>query len=274
MKKLIANGAKKIFQICKAFRNPQELDPLHNPEFTILEWYRVNATYTDLMLDCENLINFIFKKLKQKFQIKKTKLKKFINYQNTWIDIAPPWPRITLKEAFSEFANVNLDDFLNLKNAKEIAQKKGYQVEKDTTWEQIYHQVFLNEVEPKLPKDKPVILYDYPAQLAEGAKLKDLNPKYAERFEFYIGGLELGNGYTELTDWREQEKRFKIALAERKRLKIKVFDYDHDFIKVLKKGLPSCTGMAVGVDRLIMLFTNAKTIKQVIPFPAKEIFSS
>jgi len=281
MKRLIANGFKRIFQICKAFRNPQETGPLHNPEFTILEWYRTGADYTDLMVDSENLVNFIYKSFliqmkNEKLKIKnyKAKIKNLIYYQDQKIDIAPPWIKLSVKEVFKKYAKVNLDEFLDFRKAKEIAKKRGYRVEKDTTWEQIYHQVFLNEVEPKLPKDKSVILYDYPAQLAEGAKLKDSNLKYAERFEFYIGGLELGNGYSELTNWQEQEKRFKIALTERQRLKMKVFDYDHDFINVLKKGLPKCAGMAVGIDRLIMLFTNAKTIKQVIPFPETKIFSS
>lgn len=257
MKRLIASGATKIFQICKAFRNPEELGPLHNPEFTILEWYRTQATYTDLMADCENLINFISK-----------------NVKSVKINITPQWVKLSLKEAFLKFTQINLDEFLDFKKAKEIAQEKGYKFEKETTWEQIYHQIFLNEIEPKLPKNKPVILYDYPAQLAECAKLKDSNPKYAERFEFYIGGLELGNGYSELTDWREQEKRLKEGITARRKLGMKVFDYDHKFIEILKKGLPKCAGIAVGVDRLIMFFTNTKTIRQVIPFPTTEIFTS
>jgi len=279
MKKLIATKKfPKIFQICKAFRNPQELDPLHNPEFTILEWYRINATYIDLMLDCENLISFIVEKLKQKFQIsnfkfqiKKSKLKNFINYQNTWIDITPPWQRITLKEAFYKFANINLDEFLNLKKAKEIAKKKGYQVEKNTTWEQIYHQIFLNEIEPNLPKEKPIILYDYPSQLAALSKLKEKDKRYAERFEFYIGGLELGNGYSELNNAAEQEKRLKADIQLRKKMGMLVFDYDKDFVKAVGK-MPKCAGIAVGIDRLIMLFSNAKTIQEVISFPATKIF--
>jgi len=103
------------------------------------------------------------------------------------------------------------------------------------------------------------------------AKLKDNDLRYAERFEFYLGGLELGNGYSELTDWQEQEKRLQNDLKERKRLGMKVFDYDHDFIKSLKS-LPKTAGIAVGIDRLVMLFTDSKTIQEVIPFPAEEVF--
>lgn len=266
LKKIIAREKiDKVFQICKSFRNPEEIDPLHNPEFTILEWYRTEANYTDLMKDCEKLINFISKKFFLQYPILN------IQYQKKIIDITPPWPRISVKEAFKKYANIDLDEFLDLEKAKEIARKKSYLVEKETSWEQLYHQIFLNEIEPKFSKDKPLILSDYPAPLAALAKLKEKDKRYAERFEFYIGGLELGNGYSELTDPVEQEKRLKADLEERKKTGKKVFDYDRDFVKSLKT-MPKTAGIAVGVDRLIMLFTDAKTIQEVITFPAGKIF--
>lgn len=272
LKKIIAREKiNKVFQICKSFRNPEEIDPLHNPEFTILEWYRTKAIYTDLMRDCENLVTFIFKNLGRQVKSDNLKLKNFLRYQNQIVDIAPPWPRTSVKEAFKKYANIDLDEFLDLEKAKEIARKKGYLVEKETSWEQLYHQIFLNEIEPKFSKDKPLILFDYPAQLAALAKLKEKDKRYAERFEFYIGGLELGNGYSELTDPAEQEKRLKADLEERKKTGKKVFDYDRDFVKSLKT-MPETAGIAVGVDRLIMLFTDAKTIQEVITFPAGKIF--
>jgi len=280
MKKLLAQGSGNIFQICKAFRNPLELDPLHNPEFTILEWYRAGASYTDLMIDCENLINYIFKyftsktqNAKRKTQSQNSKLKTFLTYRNQLINISKPWIKMSIKEVFKKYANINLDEFLDFKKAKKICQKRGYRVEKKTTWEQLFHQVFLNEIEPKFPQDKPLILYDYPAPLAALAKLKDKDNRYAERFEFYLGGLELGNGYSELTDWQQQEKRLKNDLQERKRLGMKVFTYDHQFIEALKT-LPKTAGIAVGVDRLVMLFTNTKTIQEVLPFSIGKIFPS
>lgn len=278
MKRLISSGYSKIFQICKSFRNPSEVDPLHNPEFTILEWYRAEATYTDLMVDCENLVNYIFEifisktqNLKLKTQNQNLKLKSNLIYQEKNIDIAPPWPRITVKEAFRKYAKVDLDEFLDFKRAKKISEKKGYRVEETTSWEQLYHQIFLNEIEPKFPKDKPLILYDYPGALAILSRLKTTDPRYAERFEFYIGGLELGNGYSELSDWKEQETRLKSDLAERKKRGMKIFDYDRGLIKALKK-MPETAGIAIGIDRLTMLLVNAKTIQEVIPFPATEIF--
>jgi lysyl-tRNA synthetase class 2 len=271
MKRLISSRYSKIFQICKSFRNPSEISPLHNPEFTILEWYRSEATYTDLMVDCENLVNYLFEIFISKTQNQNLKLKSNLIYQGEKIDLAPPWPRITVKEALRKYARVDLDEFLDFKRAKEIAKKKGYRVEETTSWEQLYHQIFLNEIEPKFPKNEPLILYDYPGVLAALSRLKTTDSRYAERFELYISGLELANGYSELTDWQEQEQRFKNDLAERKRLRMKVFGYDHELIKALKK-MPETAGIAIGVDRLIMLFVNAKTIQEVIPFPAAEIF--
>jgi len=256
MKKLLAAGSGNIFQICKAFRDSPELSPLHNPEFTILEWYRVNADYQDIMIDCEKLVSFI-----SKFKILNLKFK-----------IDSPWPRLSVKESFQKYANVNLDEFLDPQKAQQICKKKGYQVSENSTWEQLYHQIFLNEIEPKLPKDKPLILYDYPAPLAALARLKPTNPRYAERFEFYLAGLEIGNGYSELTDEQEQEKRLKQDLEARKSLGMRLFDYDKEFVEAVKN-LPPCGGIAVGVDRLIIALTRAKTINKVLPFPAPKIFS-
>lgn len=271
MKKLVAEGMEKIFQICKAFRNPEELDPLHNPEFTILEWYRTKADYRDLMIDCENLLNFLQQNLSDK---KNSSLpENHLKYLGQTINLNPPWPKISLKKAFKKSAQIDLDEFLVLKRAREIARKKGYQSVGRFTWEQLYHQIFLNEIEPKFPKEKPIILYDYPAPLAALARLKKSSPGYAERFELYCGGLELANGYSELTDGKEQEKRLEKDLRIRKKLKMKNFGYDREFLKAVNR-MPATAGIAVGVDRLIMLFTNAKTIEEVIPFPVKRIFSS
>ena len=155
---------------------------------------------------------------------------------------------------------------MDIKKAREVSRNKGYQTTSENTWEELYHQIFLNEVEPRFPKEQPLILYDYPAPLAALAKIKDNDPSFAERFEFYIGGLELGNGYSELTDAAQQKKRLKNDIKTRKAKKMKVFDYDHDFVEALKEGLPMTAGMAVGMDRLTMLFTNSSDIHQVSPF--------
>lgn len=256
MKKMLSQGSGNIFQICKAFRDSSETDPLHNPEFTILEWYRINADYLELMNDCENLFKFINQKM------------------NSPLSLGSTWQRITVSQAFQKYAQIDLDKFIDDKVSKKIARQRGYHLDLSTTWEQIYHQLFLNEIEPRLPKNKLLILYDYPAALAACARLKKNNPNYSERFEIYYSGLELGNGYSELTDWQEQLKRLKQEILRRKKLGMRVFNYDKDFILALKKGIPETAGIAVGVDRLIMLFCQASTLEQVLPFPAGKIFSS
>lgn len=273
IKKLLAVGLKNVYQITKAYRDWQEKDPLHLCEFTILEWYRNEADYFGLMVDCEKLVNFVWERLcnqvqSAKFKVKNynSKLKVTLNYQGSEINLTPPWQRISCKEAFEKYADVDLDEFLDIKRAEEICRKKGYQINLNHSWEEFYHQVFLNEVEPKLPKEQPLILYDYPAPLAALSKIQESDPRYAERFEFYIGGLELGNGYSELTDSQEQEKRLKADIEIRKLKGMKVFDYDHDFADALKKGMPKTAGIAVGIDRLIMLFTNSVDIHEVAPF--------
>ncbi len=255
IKKLLSLGLKNVYQITKAYREGQENDPQHLNEFTILEWYRNNADYYNLMVDCENLLNYLAEGLKLKTLI----------YNKQKINLTPPWQKTTCKEAFKKYADINLDEFLEIKTAREICQKKGYQISDKNSWEELYHQVFLNEVEPKLPKEQPLILYDYPSPLAALSKIKDTNFKYAERFEFYIGGLELGNGYSELTDSQEQERRLQADLQTRKEKGMLVFDYDHEFVEALKSGIPKTAGIAVGIDRLVMLFTDCTDIHEVTP---------
>jgi len=282
LKKAIAGGLRNIYQLTKACRDNQEKDPVHLKEFTILEWYRDGATYLDLMHDCENIVNYVFDNL-SKIQNSKFKIQnchrrlagsrtmrdssKFniIEYNNIKVNLSSPWQRISCKEAFEKYANVNLDEFMEIENARKTCVNKGYQVNTSDTWEELYHQIFLNEVEPKLPKDQPLILYDYPAPLAALSKIKKDNPLYVERFEFYIGGLELGNGYSELTDKDEQIKRLENDLKIRKEKGMKTFEYDKEFVNAVGE-MPKTAGIAVGIDRLIMLFTNSPDIHEVSPF--------
>jgi len=229
----------------------------HNPEFTVLEWYRVGANYLDIMKDCEKLLHAIAGK-------------KTLVYQGESIDISPPWERLTVADAFQKYASVDFDAFFRY--APDIAKKKGYVVEKNTTWEQLYNQIFLNEIEPHLGQGRPTILYDFPAAVAALANLKKDDPRFAERFEFYIAGLELGDCYGELTDPVESKKRFDVQMKEITRLGKTAYDYDHDFIEALHVGLPACSGIAVGVDRLVMLLADVKNIADTLYFPACEEF--
>lgn len=262
LKKLLVAGIGDCFSITKSFRNMETQSDLHNPEFTILEWYRVHADYKDIMKDCEDLLLAMNNNVQS------------LEYQGSHVDLSRPWERLTVAEAFHRWAKINFDEFLDGEKAKDIARQKGYTVENNTTWEELYNQIFLNEVEPYLGKGKPTILYEFPASMGALARKKASDPRFAERFEFYIEGLELGDCYSELTDWKEQEERFENELQEIKRLGKTLYDYDHDFIDALKVGLPNCSGIAVGVDRLIMLFADTKKIQDTLFFPVDELIDS
>lgn len=266
LKKLMVAGLGNCYTLTKSFRNMETQGNLHNPEFTILEFYRVGATYRDIMKDSEELMVFIVRALMHDSLM--------LTYQGKSIDLTPPWERLSVAQAFEKYAHINFEEFLDNKKARRIAQEKGYSTEDTTTWEQIYNQILLNEIEQHLGQGRPTLLYDFPASIAALSKKKKSDPRFAERFEFYIAGLELGDCYSELTDWKEQEERFKRELGEIKRLGKTSYEYDHDFIEALKVGLPECSGIAVGVDRLIMLFADVTDIADTLFFPAKELFET
>ena len=236
MKKLLADGFEKIYTICSCFRNGESPSSLHNTEFKMLEWYRANSDYNKIMQDTENLIYNINKKLNNS---------DFLEYQGKKIDLSPPWPRIKFSDIYPEKIKSEQD-------------------------EKIFHQVFADEIEPGLGWDKPVIIQDYPACMAALSKLK--NKDTAERFEVYIAGIELANAFSELTDWEEQKKRLEQELELRKDLEKQIYPIDNTFIETLKCGMPESGGIAMGVDRLIMLLTNSRSLKEVILFPDEEIF--
>lgn len=266
MKKLLSAGMGSIFTICKSFRNGEGLSSFHNPEFSILEWYRVEADYLDMMQDCENLFLFILNKLEL------NNGNNILKYQNKDYDLSTPWERISVSVAFKKYAGVSQTDMLDKEKIVEIAKEKGYQVNSQTTWEEAYNQILLNEIEPHLGETKPTILYDYPASQAALSQKKKDDPRFAERFEFFIGGIELGNAFSELTDADEQKSRMEDDLQQRKDLGKVEYKIDRDFIEALEMGMPRTGGIAVGVDRLVMLFSDSASIKDSLLFPIDDVF--
>jgi lysyl-tRNA synthetase class 2 len=237
IKKLLAAGIGNCFEITRCFRNEEEVSRLHNPEFTMLEWYRVGANYQDIMRDFENLFLKIIGKDK-------------LTYQGDTYDLSLPWPRISFEEAFARYAGREIEDV------------------KDED----FYKIFFNEIEPKLRESrKPAIVYDYPISQASLSK-KASDPRFAERFEIFLAGVELGNCFSELTDAKEQKKRFESDLALRKDQGKTVYPIDEDLIDALKEGLPTVSGIAVGVDRLIMLASDTPTVSDTLFFPGEEIF--
>jgi lysyl-tRNA synthetase class 2 len=262
MKKLLVGGYENIFQVTKSFRNKEHLSSMHNPEFTIVEWYRAYSDYTKIMEDTENLVCELAMKANGKAKIL---------YKDFVVDVKPPWIRMTVLEAFEKFAGVDKKTFEDEVAFKLAAQKKGYAVTEETSLDDAFFLIFMNEIEPKLGIEKPVLLHEYPVSMAALSKKCDHDPKYAERFETYIAGLELSNGFTELNDPVEQQARLEYEHGERLKMGKQDYPVDQSFIRALQLGMPPSGGIALGVDRLMMLLTNTPDINQMILFPHQEL---
>jgi len=265
LKKLLALGFDKIFEITKAFRQKEDLGGLHNPEFTILEWYRTHADYRHIMKDTEELVYDL---------VKKFHYHPYFFYQGQKIDVSLPWLRMSIKQAFKKYAKIDLDKTCNLQYFKTIIKQRDYHFSKNYDWNDLFYLIFLNEIEPQLPKDRAIILYDYPLPQAALAKRKNKKGFYAERFETYIGGMEISNAFSELLNWREQLKRLREDQKVRKRLKKEFINIDKTFIQALKSGIPPTAGNALGIERLQMLLLDIKDIDDLLPFPAKQMFKN
>ena len=186
--------------------------------------------------------------------------------------MATPWERISVAEAFKKYADIDTDTLLSDKGLVKKAHEKGYAISSGTTWEQVYNQILFNEIEPYLGVHTPTFLYDYPVSQAALSKKKVSDPRFAERFEVFLAGFELGNAFSELTDWKEQEARCLADLEERKRLGKTQYGMDMDFIEALKSGMPPSGGIAMGLDRIAALFANVPAIQDVLFFPIDELF--
>jgi lysyl-tRNA synthetase class 2 len=238
IKKLLAGGIGNCFEITKCFRNEEEVSFLHNPEFTMLEWYRVEADYRAVMEDFEKMFVKIIGKEKMR-------------YQGKTYDLSLPWPRISFKEAFKKYAG---------KDVLKVSEEDFY-------------KIFFNEIEPEMAKShRPFFIYDYPISQAALARPKPTNPRFAERFEVFVAGVELGNCFTELTDAKVQRERFEVDKTLRQAQGKTNYPIDEDFVEALKSGLPASAGIAVGVDRIIMLAADVPSISETMFFPGKELF--
>ncbi|MBP9699787.1 EF-P lysine aminoacylase GenX [Candidatus Woesebacteria bacterium] len=270
LKKLLVAGFPKLFSICKSFRNAEGLSFKHNPEFTIMEWYRTQSDYTDIMKDCEALFVAIARILDPLQQGSTTTW----TYQGKSYDLTPPWERISVAQAFERYCGIDSHTLLDEKLLKEAGHKRGFRIDADTTWEQVYNQFFLNDIEPHFGVDHPTIIYDFPVSQASLSKKKESDPRFAERFEFYVAGIEMGNAFSELTDAVEQRTRFEAELKERAALGKTAYKLDADYLEAIEAGLPPTGGIAVGIDRIVMFFADAPEISDVVVFPATELWGT
>lgn len=261
MKKILAAGFSKIFQIGRSFRNGEWGGPTHNPEFAMLEWYRQPGDYLQIMQDTEDLILFVLKKLKRSF---------LLEYQGLKIDLTPPWPRQTVRELFQQSLQIDLNEYQDLQKFKTWAIKKGHHVTDNYEWNDIFFAVFLQAIEPNLAQTRPLFLYQYPATQAALCRPCAEDSFWAERFELYIGGIELCNAFSELTNPKQVRRNFETDLKLRQKLGKKTFDYDRDFVEAMG-ALKNCGGNALGIDRLVMLLLNQVDLQNVLFFPFRDL---
>jgi len=260
LKKLLAAGWTKIFQILQVFRDYEEFGNTHNPEFTMIEWYRGPGTYWEIMDDVENLYKYVAKKL----GVERLK------YKEREIEIFTKWDRISMKELWQKHVGIDLDEYLTAEKMKQLAKDRGYQVKDDDTYESNFYKIFLNEIESKLGVDRPVFVYSFPALLASLCQDDPEHEGYVERFEFYVNGLELGNAYGELNDGKLQAQHLNENFEFRKKIGKMFYPVDEDFNQAVGQGMPKAGGIAIGIDRMIMLMTGAKDINEVIFESAKD----
>ncbi|HPU84559.1 MAG TPA: EF-P lysine aminoacylase EpmA [Candidatus Latescibacteria bacterium] len=257
LKKLLAAGMPDCFALGHVFRDG-EVSPLHNPEFMLLEWYSHGADYTALMDDTAGLTAELAVKLGGS---------PIIDVRGKQVDLTPPWERITVAEAMQRWAGVDIESATSDEDFRAAAREAGNEWVTNELWEDLFFKLFLTHVEPHLGSPKPVILCEYPARFAALARRKPENPLVAERFEAYVAGVELCNGYSELTDPVEQRQRLEAEQRQRAALGAEALPVDEDFLDALAGGFPACAGNALGVDRLVMLLAGETDIARVTWFP-------
>ena len=271
LKRLLAHGAGSCYYLGKSFRNSDPPSPLHSFEFTMLEFYKMKADYMDIADELLEMLRYIKNQISRlrpaqrdfggQVKIKNTNKNSKIKYQGEIVSF-DRWEKISVPESFEKYAGVSKKELFNHQLFIKKAEKGGYKT-KGFSYEDVWSQIYTAEIEPHLGNNGyPTLIYDYPKEFAALAKLNADN-KTAQRFEFYIAGVELGDCYTELTDWIEQENRFKIEDSKRKRERKINHPVDKGFIEALKYGLGDCAGIAIGVERLAMVFADIPSIKDL-----------
>jgi lysyl-tRNA synthetase class 2 len=252
LKRLIVGGLEKVYEIGKDFRN-ESVSYKHQPEFTMLEWYEAYADYRDTMERIERLVDRAARET-----VGGTK----VEFRGHEIDLSAPWRRLPLVEAL-EAEGLWTRDADDLRRRLE---ERGTDTNADRTWPQLVDHALSAHVEPKLVQ--PTILHDYPIELSPFARTTDYDESLVERFEYFAGGMELGNAFSELNDPAEQEERFLMQARDREAGDTTAEAGDPDYVEALSYGLPPTGGLGLGIDRLAMVLTGQDTIRDVILFPA------
>jgi lysyl-tRNA synthetase class 2 len=255
LKRLVVGGLERVFEINRNFRN-EGISTQHNPEFTMLEFYQAYATYSDLMLLTESLISGLAGSLKGT---------QVVTYQGQSIDLTPPWRRLGLFESLVEIGGIDGRLLQDRQALLETAARKGVEVTKSGKLGKVITKLFDALVEPKLIQ--PTFITGYPAEVSPLSRRSDSEPELTERFELFIGGRELANGFSELNDPADQRERFLEQVRGRESGDEEAHRMDEDYIEALEYGMPPTAGEGIGIDRLVMLLVDAASIREVILFP-------
>lgn len=261
MKRLLAAGFERIYQVCKCFR-AGEHGPHHASEFTMIEWYRGFAELEAIVRDTEHLVAAV---------VTAVAGAPIARVGGRAISVAPPWPRISVREAMRRWAGIDVDGEEPAAALVARVRAAGIEVAGGAAWDDAFFAAWLARVDPALAAlDRPIIVEDWPSPLAALARRRADDPKTALRFEAYVGGIELANAFGELTDPVEQRARFEQDQATRRDRARTVYPIDDKLIAALAEGLPPSAGIALGFDRLVMLATGADDIADVLTFTAAE----
>ncbi len=249
LKRLIVGGLERVYELGKDFRN-EGLSHKHNPEFTMLEFYEAYADYEDIAARCEQLVSYVATE---------------VGYAGD-VDFTPPWRRETLAGAILERTGVDILRFRERDALAAEIEARGLVAPPDDTWPQLVDELLSKHVEPTLVA--PTFLIDYPVELSPFAKRHRSDPSLVERFEAYVGGMEIANAFTELNDPDEQRRRFEEQRALAGAGDEEAQPYDESFIQALEYGMPPTGGIGIGIDRLVMTLTGRHSIREVVLFPA------
>jgi len=255
LKRLVIGGLERIFEINRCFRN-EGISTLHNPEFTMLEFYQSYATYEEMMKMTEELLSIIVKEIHGGLHLQ---------YQGKEIDFTPPWRRIFYKESLLEYGKVDPVVLKDPFQAIEVAKSLGLELKRGTSHGKVLDDLYKELVEPHLVQ--PTFVTHYPTGVSPLSRRNGKDPEVVDRFELFIAGREIANGFSELNDPIDQRERFIQQLKEKKDEADAVLTLDEDFLRALEFGMPPTAGEGIGIDRWVMLLTDAPSIRDVIFFP-------
>jgi len=255
LKRLLVGGFERVYEINRNFRN-EGISTQHNPEFTMLEFYMAYADYNDLFKITEDMFSYLAQEIlgSQK-----------VNYQGNEIDLTPPWNKLSFYESLEKIGGLSKDQYQDIEKAKNLVRELGENVKEYESLGKIQTKLFDLLVEPKLIQ--PHFIYHYPTEVSPLSRRNDKDPSITDRFELFITGREMANAFSELNDPRDQKKRFEEQVKEKAKGEEEAHFMDQDYVRALEYGMPPAAGEGIGIDRLVMLFTDSPSIREVILFP-------